>query len=115
MFDTNIGSILRVRALALSATLALVLLPSQLPAAALPLMRIEWNASAAELGWVVSAYQLGYAAAVLIVLPLTDRFRPSRVIATGALLTWLANMLLALVARDVVSASILRVIAGFGL
>jgi len=106
---------MRSRALALSATLALVLLPSQLPAAALPLMRIEWNASAAELGWVVSAYQLGYAAAVLVVLPLTDRFRPSRVIATGALLTWLANMLLALVARDVVSASILRVIAGFGL
>ena len=51
------------RSLALSATLALVLLPSQLPAAALPLLRTEWNASSAALGWVVSAYMLGYAAA----------------------------------------------------
>jgi MFS family permease len=105
----------RSPALALSATLALVLLPSQLPAAALPLMRTEWNASSAELGWVVSAYQLGYAIAVLIVLPLTDRFRPSRVIALGALVTWLANMLLAVGAHDALTASLLRVVAGFGL
>jgi MFS family permease len=105
----------RSPALALSATLALVLLPSQLPAAALPLMRTEWNASSAELGWVVSAYQLGYAIAVLIVLPLTDRFRPSRVIALGALVTWLANMLLAVGAHDALTASLLRIVAGFGL
>jgi len=103
------------RSLALSATLALVLLPSQLPAAALPLLRTEWNASSAALGWVVSAYLLGYAAAVLVVLPLTDRIRPSRVIATGALVTALANLGFALAAHDVVTASALRVVAGFGL
>ena len=87
------------RPLALSATLALVLLPSQLPAAALPLLRTEWNASSAELGWVVSAYLLGYAAAVLVVLPLTDRVRPSRVIVIGALVTALANLGFAFAAR----------------
>jgi len=103
------------RSLALSATLALGLLPSQLPAAALPLLRTEWNASSAALGWVVSAYLLGYAAAVLVVLPLTDRIRPSRVIATGAVLTALANLGFALAAHDVVTASALRVVAGFGL
>jgi len=103
------------RSLALSATLALVLLPSQLPAAALPLLRTEWNASSAELGWVVSAYLLGYAAAVLVVLPLTDRVRPSRVIAIGALVTALANLGFAFAAHDVISASALRVVAGFGL
>jgi len=103
------------RSLALSATLALVLLPSQLPAAALPLLRTEWNASSAELGWVVSAYLLGYAAAVLVVLPLTDRIRPSRVIAIGALVTALANIGFAFAAHDVITASALRVIAGFGL
>src|SRR5437763_10829882 len=113
MFDTNIGAVLRVRSLALSATLALVLLPSQLPAAALPLLRTEWNASSAALGWVVSAYLLGSAAAVLVVLPLTDRIRPSRVIATGAVLTALANLGFALAAHDVVTASALRVVAGF--
>ena len=106
---------MKSRSLALSATLALVLLPSQLPAAALPLLRTEWNASSAELGWVVSAYLLGYAAAVLVVLPLTDRIRPSRVIAIGALVTALANLGFAFAAHDVVTASALRVIAGFGL
>ena len=105
----------RSRSLALSATLALVLLPSQLPAAALPLLRTEWNASSAALGWVVSAYMLGYAAAVLVVLPLTDRVRPSRVIAIGALITALANLAFALAAQDVITGSLLRMIAGFGL
>src|SRR5256886_10554868 len=106
---------MRSRSLALSATLALVLLPSQLPAAALPLMRTEWNASSAELGWVVSAYLLGYAAAVLVVLPLTDRVRPSRVIAIGALVTAIANLGFAFAAHDVITAWVLRVISGFGL
>src|SRR5437870_2743499 len=106
---------MRSRALALSTTLALVLLPSQLPAAALPLMRTEWNASSAALGWVNSAYLLGYAAAVLVVLPLTDRVRLSRVIAIGALVTALANLAFAFAAHDVITASLLRVIAGFGL
>ena len=106
---------MRSRSVALSATLALVLLPSQLPAAALPLLRTEWNASSAALGWVVSAYLLGYAAAVLVVLPLTDRIRPSRVIAIGALVTALANIGFAFAAHDVITASALRVIAGFGL
>ena len=106
---------MRSRSLALSATLALVLLPSQLPAAALPLLRTEWNASSAELGWVVSAYLLGYAAAVLVVLPLTDRVRPSRVIVIGALVTAVANLGFAFAAQDVITASALRVIAGFGL
>src|SRR5438034_1121300 len=118
--NINIGTALqhermRSRSLALSATLALVLLPSQLPAAALPLMRTEWSASSAELGWVVSAYLLGYAAAVLVVLPLTDRVRPSRVIAIGALVTALAKLGFAFAAHDVITASALRVIAGFGL
>ena len=106
---------MKSRSLALSATLALVLLPSQLPAAALPLLRTEWKTSSAELGWVVSAYLLGYAAAVLVVLPLTDRVRPSRVIAIGALVTALANLGFAFAAHDVISASALRVVAGFGL
>src|SRR5438876_1630660 len=96
------------RSLALSTTLALVLLPSQLPAAALPLLRTEWHASSAELGWVNSAYLLGYAAAVLVVLPLTDRVRLSRVIAIGALITALANLAFAVAAHDVITGSLLR-------
>ena len=106
---------MRSRSLALSATLALVLLPSQLQAAALPLLRTEWNASSGELGWVVSAYLLGYAGAVLVVLPLTDRVPPSRVITIGALVTAIANLAFAFFAHDVITGSLLRVVAGFGL
>src|SRR3954471_22408284 len=106
---------MRSRSLALSAPLALVLLPSQLQAAALPLLRAEWSASSGELGWVVSAYLLGYAAAVLVVLPLTDRVPPSRVIVIGALVTAIANLAFAFLAHDVATASLIRVIAGFGL
>jgi MFS family permease len=78
-------------------------------------MQTEWRASSAELGWVVSSYLLGYAAAVLVVLPLTDRVRSSRVIAIGALVTALANLAFAFGAHDVTTASALRLVAGFGL
>ena len=103
------------RSFLLAGTLALVLLPSQLPAAALPLIRTDWSASAAEAGWIVAAYQLGYALAVIAVLPLTDRVRSSRVIAAGALATSLANLAFAFGATDVISGSLLRILSGFGL
>ncbi|TMF67789.1 MAG: MFS transporter, partial [Chloroflexi bacterium] len=103
------------RSFLLAGTLALVLLPSQLPAAALPLIRTDWSASAAEAGWIVAAYQLGYALAVIAVLPLTDRVRSSRVIAAGALATSLANVAFAFGATDVISGSLLRILSGFGL
>jgi MFS family permease len=57
----------------LGAVLALALLPSNLVATGLPLLKSEWSASATQMGWVVAAYQVGYAVAVLIILPLTDR------------------------------------------
>ena len=63
----------------------------------------------------MSAYLLGYALAVLVVLPLTDRVPPSRVIAIGALVTALANLAFAFGAHDVLTASVLRVASGFGL
>jgi MFS family permease len=52
---------------------------------------------------------------VLVVLPLTDRVRPSRVIAIGALVTAIANLGFAFAAHDVITASALRVLSGFGL
>src|SRR5439155_512842 len=77
--------------------------------------RTDWSASAAEAGWIVAAYQLGYALAVIAVLPLTDRVRSSRVIAAGALATSLANLAFAFGATDVISGSLLRILSGFGL
>ena len=57
----------------LTATLALTLLPSNVVPTAVPLLRQEWGTSDAELGGVFTAYRLGYLAAVLLILPLTDR------------------------------------------
>jgi MFS family permease len=99
----------------LSAVLALALLPSNLVATALPLLRQEWGASATQMGWVVAAYQVGYALAVLVALPLTDRFPTGRVIAAGAALSALAFVPFGALAHDVWSASALRILAGAGL
>src|SRR5438105_10875289 len=101
--------------LPLGAVLSLALLPSNLVATALPLLKTEWAASATQMGWVVAAYQVGYAIAVLLVLPLTDRVPTGRVIAIGAAVSAVAFVPFAWVAQDVWSASVLRVAAGAGL
>lgn len=103
------------RGLLLGLALALVLLPSNLVPGVLPLLGLEWGANATTLGWVVSSYQLGYALAVIVVLPLTDRFSPARVIVGGAIVTTIANALLPVLAHDPLIAIVLRTLAGFGL
>jgi MFS family permease len=60
-------------------------------------------------------YQVGYALAVLLILPLTDRVRTGVIIAAGSALSAVAFVPFGLVAHDVWSASALRVPAGAGL
>lgn len=99
----------------LGLVLALVLLPSELPAAALPLLRHEWDASATAAGWLVGSYQAGYVAAVLLLLPLTDRVPAGRVIVVCAVSAALAFIAFPLVARDIWSAAALRALGGAAL
>jgi len=99
----------------LGLTLALVLLPSNIPAAAVPLLRGEWSASSVALGWVVGAYLAGYSFAVLVVLPLTDRIPSRRIIVAGAVVSAVASVALPILAHDPWTAVVLRVIAGAGL
>ena len=99
----------------LGPVLALALLPSNVVATALPVLREEWGASATELGWVFAAYQLGYVAAVLLLLPLTDRVPAGWVIAVCAVGTSVAFLLFPLLAVGVWSASAMRALAGIGL
>jgi MFS family permease len=112
-FSLN-GTMLRMVAL-IGAVLALALLPSNLVATALPLLRNEWNASATQMGWVVASYQVGYAVAVLLILPLTDRIRTGLIIASGSALSAIGFVPFGLLAHDVWSASALRIVAGAGL
>src|SRR5438045_2112197 len=65
--------------------LGLTLLPSEVVAGALPLLRAEWGASATTGGWLVSAYQLGYVLAALVAAVGAARAAPvAYVIAWGA-------------------------------
>src|ERR687894_2637680 len=96
----------------LGPVLALALLPSNVVATALPLLRDEWGASATEMGWVFAAYQVGYVAAVLLVLPLTDRVPAGRVIVPCMAATGVASLLFPLLAQGVWSAAALRALAG---
>jgi MFS family permease len=84
-------------------------------ATALPLLRREWGASAAEMGAVFAAYQVGYVAAVVFLLPLTDRVPAVRVIVGCSITTALAFVLFPFLAHDLVSASVLRALGGAGL
>lgn len=99
----------------LGAVLALALLPSNVVATALPLLRAEWGTSATGIGWVFAAYQLGYVASVLLLLPLTDRIGAGRVILGCSAATASAFVLFPFLARDVWSASLLRAVGGAGL
>lgn len=103
------------RAYLLTAVLALALLPSNVAAAVVPLLQKEWSASAAEIGWVFAAYQAGYVASVLFVLPLTDRIRPGTVLIWCTVLASLSFVMFPLLAKDVWSASGLRFLVGLGL
>ena len=99
----------------LTATLALTLLPSNVVPTAVPLLRQEWGTTDAELGGVFTAYRLGYLAAVLLILPLTDRFRASYVIGSCSALAALSFLLFPFVAHDSWSAAVLRFVDGLGL
>jgi MFS family permease len=99
----------------LTPLLALALIPSNVVVAGLPLIRAEWDTSATAMGWVFAAYQGGYVAAVLLLLPLTDRIPATRVIAACVAATGAASLAFAFLAHDVVSATALRALAGAGL
>ncbi|MBI4505062.1 MAG: MFS transporter [Chloroflexi bacterium] len=101
--------------LGLSAVLSLTLLPSASYAAALPLVVVEWGLSATEAGFVFSAYQIGYAAATLVLLPLTDRVDSRWLLIVAAALSAAGNALFPLWASDFASGSLLRFLAGLAL
>ncbi len=103
------------RAYLLGPVLALAMLPSNVVAAAMPLLLSEWNAQNTEGGIVFAAYQVGYVLSVLVVLPLTDRVRAGRVVAACAFATALSFLLFPFFAFNVWSASLLRFFAGLGL
>src|SRR4051794_25195182 len=99
----------------LTPVLALALLPSNVVVAALPVIREEWGTNATAMGWVYGAYQAGYVAAVLLILPLTDRVPAGRVILACTVGTLAAFLAFPFLTHDVTTAVIWRMLAGAGL
>ena len=101
--------------LALSAVLSLTLIPSASYTAALPLIRSEWSLSATEAGFIFSAYQIGYVAATLVLLPLTDRIDARWMVVSATAVSAAGNALFPLWASDFASGALLRFVAGIAL
>ncbi|SHI78533.1 MFS transporter [Desulfofundulus thermosubterraneus] len=93
----------------------LVLLPAYCLPAVLPLVEKQWGISHGEAGIMVAAFQAGYIAAALVALPLTDRIDARYVMAGGAILSTFTHTLFPLLARDALSGTLLRTLAGAGL
>ena len=72
----------------------------------------DWNISNTDAGYILSAFQLGYIAAVIVIGILADRFNTRAIFATSALAAGILNLGFALLARDLVSAMLLRFLVG---
>ncbi len=99
----------------MSLMLFVLLLPISSYVAALPLIKDEWGLNNTQAGGIYSAYLTGYALSALLVMPLTDRVGPRRILAASASLSIAAHALFPLAAGGVTGALILRALAGVGL
>src|SRR5262245_38713635 len=82
-------------------------------AALLPELKLAWSLSNAEVGIVEGAFNVGYVAAVPILV--TDRRDPRVIYLAATALGIVASLGLALIARDLWSAALLRGLAGVAL
>ena len=77
-----------------------------------PILADEWGISNTDAGYILSAFQLGYIAAVAVVGILADRFNTRAVFAVSAALAGLLNLGFALVADGLWSGIFLRLLVG---
>ena len=99
---------------AISSTLLLTLLPFSSYIVSVPFVRDEWGMSNTEAAVVFSAYLMGSALSALFLLPVTDRVPARRVLLVSIVVMAVSNLLFPLLAREVWTASLLRIAAGAG-
>jgi MFS family permease len=97
-----------------SSILLLALLPFSSYIASLPFIREEWDMTNAQAGVVFSTYLAGYAISSVVLVPLTDRVSPRRVLMAGVLVMVASNVLFPLLAHNFWVGALLRFIAGAG-
>lgn len=84
-------------------------------AAAMPVLRHEWDMTAAQAGAVASGFQLGYAVSLVCCSGLSDRVSPKTVYLWSMFASGLAALGFALLARDFASAMVLHTALGVSL
>ncbi len=99
----------------MSLMLSVLLLPFASYVAALPFIQDEWGINNTQAGVVFSAFQAGFAASALLVIPLTDRLSSRHILVASAATSAVGSALFPLAAQEVVSASLLRALSGAGL
>lgn len=84
-------------------------------AAVLPALFAEWGLSETQAGWLNGIFFTGYAAGVLLLLPLTDRTDPRRILLFSFLLSAAGGFGFAALADGLWSSMAFRFLAGVGL
>lgn len=100
---------------AMSLMLSVLLLPFASYVAALPFIQDEWRINNTQAGVIFSAFQAGFAASALLVIPLTDRLSSRHILVASAATSAVGSALFPLAAQETVTASLLRALAGAGL
>lgn len=97
-----------------SAELGTMLLFSSF-SAVIPVLQAEWRLSNVEVGFILSAYQVGYTLAVAVLATLTDWISARRIYIVSALWAAGAGAGFAITSDDVVTGLVWRTLAGVGL
>src|SRR5262245_53655977 len=84
-------------------------------ASLLPELRPAWSLGNAEIGIVEGAFNVGYVAAVPVLVTWTDRRDPRSIYLFATAIGIAASLGLAFIARDLWSAVIMRCLAGIAL
>jgi len=98
-----------------SGSLFALLLPFSCYVAAIPFVRIEWEMSNVMSAVVYSGFFLGYAISALLVLPLTDKFTPAKILLCSAVVCVVSNVMFPILATGFLGAFCVRMITGVGL
>jgi MFS family permease len=83
--------------------------------ALIPVIQPLWDLSGTEAGWVSGIYYAGYAAAVPLLVTLTDRFDARAIYLTCCLLGGIAALAFAFLAGGLWTAMLLRIVGGISL
>ena len=97
-----------------SLVLLLISLPFSSYAVSVPIIQAEWVLTNTEAAVLFSLFLIGYALSSLVLLPLTDRVAPEKILLAGAVVVSVAHLLFPLLARGFVVGGALRFLMGMG-